>query len=62
MAKTYGKLPSEVAANATTYDLMVTDLLAAWEAQCLEEAKTGIKKVDISTEEMQSMLNKVKNG
>ncbi len=32
MAKMYGLLPSEVAQRATTFDLMVTDILATWEA------------------------------
>jgi hypothetical protein len=31
LAKTYGILPSEVASRATTYDLMVTDVLTTWE-------------------------------
>ena len=31
IAKTYGLLPSEVAAKATTYDLMITDVYQAWE-------------------------------
>jgi hypothetical protein len=31
LAKTYGVLPSEVAAKATTFDLMITDVYQAWE-------------------------------
>jgi hypothetical protein len=31
LARTYGMLPSEVAARATTYDLMITDVYQAWE-------------------------------
>lgn len=31
MAKLYGLLPSDVAVRATTYDLMVTDILATYE-------------------------------
>lgn len=31
LAKTYGMLPSEVAARATTFDLMVTDVFTTWE-------------------------------
>lgn len=27
----YQKLPSEIAAQATTFDLMVTDVYSAWE-------------------------------
>lgn len=31
LAKTYGLLPSQVAAHATTFDLMITDVYQAWE-------------------------------
>ena len=31
LAKTYGLLPSEVLARATTYDMMVTDVCSTWE-------------------------------
>jgi hypothetical protein len=31
LAKTYGVLPSEVAAKATTFDLMITDVYESWE-------------------------------
>lgn len=31
LAKAYGLLPSEVMARATTFDLMVADVMATWE-------------------------------
>jgi hypothetical protein len=31
LAKTYNQLPSRVLAEATTFDIMVTDVFAAWE-------------------------------
>jgi len=31
IAKTYGLLPSEVLARATTFDLMITDVYSTWE-------------------------------
>lgn len=31
LAKTYGVLPSEVLSRATTFDIMVTDILMTWE-------------------------------
>ena len=31
MAKEFGLLPSEVARRATTYDIMVYDMMIAWE-------------------------------
>jgi len=31
IARTYGLLPSEVLARATTYDIMITDVYSTWE-------------------------------
>lgn len=31
IARTYGLLPSEVLARATTYDIMITDVYTTWE-------------------------------
>ena len=31
IAKTYGLLPSDVAARATTFDIMITDVYTTWE-------------------------------
>lgn len=31
LAKTYHVLPSEVLAKATTYDIMITDVMITWE-------------------------------
>jgi hypothetical protein len=31
LAKTYGLLPSEVAMKATSFDLMVTDVMITWD-------------------------------
>ena len=31
LAKTYRMLPSEIAARATTYDIMVADVWATWQ-------------------------------
>lgn len=31
LAKHYGKLPSEVETIGTTYDIMIYDIMAAWE-------------------------------
>jgi hypothetical protein len=31
LAKKYGQLPSQVVAHATSYDLMVDDVLTTWE-------------------------------
>jgi hypothetical protein len=31
LAKKYGQLPSQVLATATTYDIMIDDVLTTWE-------------------------------
>lgn len=46
MAEAYGLLPSEVASRATTYDLMVTDVLATYE-KYMQQKSSG-KLVDPS--------------
>lgn len=58
LAKTYGLLPSQVLANATTFDLMVTDVLVTW-----ENHKQNPNDVDqYKTEDLQKMLEKTKKG
>lgn len=53
-------LPSQVRENATTYDMLVTDVMLAWENQKIEEARTGVKPPPkLSAEQMQAMLDKV---
>lgn len=62
----YKMLPSQVLTNATTYDMLVTDVLLAWEHQKVEEMKSGVKAPPkLSEKEMQAMLdrvNKIKKG
>jgi hypothetical protein len=49
--------------TATTYDLMVADIMMSWESQRLEEMKGGIKTPPkLTQEQMQSMVDKVKKG
>lgn len=61
MAKAYGQLPSYVRDNATTYDVMVMDMMLSWEEQARNET-SGIKSVpELTQEEMQAMLKRVKN-
>jgi len=63
MAKEYGMLPSEIANRATTYDLMVTDVLATYEHY--QHLKSQGKLIDPSVykftdEELKTMLDKAK--
>jgi len=61
LAKMYGLLPSQVLANATTFDMLVSDVTLAWEHQKIEEYKTGVKTPPkLSEKEMQAMLDRVK--
>jgi hypothetical protein len=56
----YGMLPSQVREHATTYDMLVTDMVVSWESQKLEEIKTGVKTPPkLSADQMQAMLDKV---
>lgn len=61
MAKMYGQLPSTVLATATTYDMMVTDALLSWEQEQIDRANGKLPKHDLSQEEMQAMLDRVRN-
>lgn len=57
----YGQLPSQVRDQATTYDMLVTDVLLAWEHQKIEEATTGVKAPPkLSQDQMKAMLDRVK--
>lgn len=58
IAKTYGLLPSEVIARATTYDLMITDVYTTWEAH--KNNPTSIE--DYSQEQLQEIINRSKNN
>lgn len=40
LAKKYGRLPSEIVERATTFDLMVTDVLATWESHTADPSQT----------------------
>ncbi len=63
MAEKYHMLPSEVEANATTYDFMITDVLATYENYQAAKAKGGTldpKVYNLSTEQLLAIKNKTK--
>jgi len=63
MAERYGMLPHVVAENATTYDLMITDVLAAYDRYEHAKSKGGTldpKVYNYDTEQLLAMKNKVK--
>jgi hypothetical protein len=61
MAKLYGQLPSYVRANATTYDMLVTNTMQSWEKEQYDKAIGKLSAPQLSTEEMVSMLDRVRN-
>lgn len=60
MAKMYGQLPSYVLANATTYDMLVTDTVLSWEREQYNKASGKTTTPQLSVEEMQAMVAGVK--
>ena len=65
MAKLYGMLPSEVATRATTYDLMVTDILATYEQYEYNKATgklTEVGESDYTSDELMQMMEKARDS
>lgn len=62
MAKMYGQLPSYVKANATVYDMRVTQTLLAWERQQYEKAQGKPPTPNLTQEQMKQMIAKVRGG
>lgn len=63
MAKEYGMLPHMVEQQATTFDIMVTDMLATYEHYQQQKANGKIdpKLYGFSQDELQSMMEQSKN-
>lgn len=62
IAKTYGMLPSEVLTRATTYDLMIADVMSSWEEYQYNKAMGKNPIPDYTTEELVEMFNKGKQS
>ena len=63
LAKLYGMLPSEVALKATTYDLMITDILASYEQYEYNKAMgkpTEIGEDDYTEDELTKIMESIK--
>lgn len=58
LAKTYGLLPSEVLARATTYDIMVADVLTTWENHQQNPNKTD----HYDPKALAEIVEKTRNG
>ena len=63
MAKEYGMLPSHIEQQATTYDIMITDVLATYENYQQQKAsgKVDPSVYEFSQAELESMMEKA-NG
>ncbi len=63
MAKEYGMLPSQIEREATTYDIMITDVLATYEnyQQQTASGKVDPSVYEFSQAELESMMEKA-NG
>jgi len=60
LAKTYHKLPSEVLAHASTFDIMVYDVMTAWEQEQSDRANGVKKKPELTQEQMMAAMERVK--
>jgi hypothetical protein len=62
MAERYGLLPSEVAKRATTYDIMVTDVLATYTTYEQQKASGEVNPelFGLTEDEMANMLESVR--
>jgi hypothetical protein len=63
IAKTYGILPSQVVAQATTFDIMITDVYSTWESHQIDRAAgRGPSLKDYSQEQLKEIMERSKNG
>lgn len=63
LAEKYGVLPHYVEQNATTYDFMISDVLATYENFMQAKSQKGTidpKFYNLSTEQLMEMKNKIK--
>jgi hypothetical protein len=63
MARTYGLLPSQVLENATTFDIMITDVYATWEKHEADKAAGRAPSTsDFTQEQLMKAMEKTRNG
>lgn len=60
IAKTYGMLPSYVIQHATTYDIMIADVMSSWEEYQYNKAMGKPTISNYTQEELMDMLNRNK--
>ena len=62
VAKTYGMLPSEVLTRATTYDLMIADVMSSWEEYQYNKAMGKNPIPEYTSDELLGLFNKGKQS
>jgi hypothetical protein len=63
LAEKYHMLPHDIEQDATTYDFMITDVLATFENYQQAKSKKGTldpKVYNLSTDQLLAMKNKIK--
>ena len=56
MARHYRKLPSEIVEHATTFDVMVMDVMTTWENYC----KDPQNEQNYKTEDLEELVRRTK--
>jgi hypothetical protein len=57
----YGQLPSQVQANATTFDIMVYDVMMSWEEHQRNQSEGKLETPKLTQEQMIAMIEKTRN-
>lgn len=60
IAKTFGLLPSQVIRDATTYDLMIADVMSTWEDYQYKKASGKLETPNYSPEQLEEIFKKGK--
>lgn len=63
MAEKYGMLPSKIISEATTYDLMITDVLVSYDNYQMQKASGKLPSADsynFNVEELKQMMEKAR--
>ena len=60
MAKEFGLLPSQVRTQATSYDIMVLDVMVTWEKDIQERAQGRIEAPNLSQDELIKIMKEAK--
>ena len=57
----YGQLPSYIQANATTFDIMVYDVMMSWEEHQRNQSEGKLETPKLTQEQMIAMIEKTRN-